>query len=302
MSARLFICKECGYETANPKSFTCHLRKHSLSIKDYYDKHLKQDNDGFCCICGKHTKFAGLCSGYKKFCSSSCATASPETQKKIKQTCKKKYGCERFQQTAEYHEKCICTNRKKFNADYYTQTDEFKNRVEKISMQKYNTHWPGHSETAKEKRKITMRAKYNADSYLESEHFKQHKYQFKNGSSTYIYDNIIFDSSWELAFYIYLKHRNIEFTYHPNTAFTYLEDNKEKHYYPDFKVGENFIEIKGDMFYDTNYKYHMSSEKINCIHSHATVMTSNDMHDIFDYLKTNMNLTVCKLKRMYKCN
>lgn len=182
------------------------------------------------------------------------------------------------------------------------QTSDFKHQVEKTSLEKYGIATPGQSTNARIKRKITCNKKFGADSYLESEHFNHHKYKFKNGHSSYRYDELTFDSSWELAFYIYLKHKKIKFVYHPNIVFTYNENGIEKHYHPDFIVNDELIEIKGDMFYDMQYKFHMSPEKITCIHEHAKVMTADDMKEIFDYLLKHLNLSLSKLKRIYKCN
>lgn len=61
-------------------------------------------------------------------------------------------------------------------------------------------------------------------------------------------DGITFDSSWELAFYIYLRDYGIPFEYHPNISFPYkLDENDDKFhlYKPDFKVHGKYIEIKG---------------------------------------------------------
>ena len=66
-----------------------------------------------------------------------------------------------------------------------------------------------------------------------------------------IFDEIYFDSSWELAFYIWLKDNNKQFIYHPNTPIEYLDDtNTIRFYYPDFLVEGKFIEIKGNQFFN----------------------------------------------------
>ena len=64
----------------------------------------------------------------------------------------------------------------------------------------------------------------------------------------YILDNIVFDSSWELAYYIYLRDYGIPFEYHPDIEIPYkLEEDDEKFhiFHPDFKVHDKLIEIKG---------------------------------------------------------
>ena len=64
----------------------------------------------------------------------------------------------------------------------------------------------------------------------------------------HILDNIVFDSSWELAYYIYLRDYGIPFEYHPDIEIPYkLEEDDEKFhiFHPDFKVHDKLIEIKG---------------------------------------------------------
>ena len=62
-------------------------------------------------------------------------------------------------------------------------------------------------------------------------------------------DGITFDSSWELAVYIYLRDFGIPFEYHPDIEFPYKinEDDTKFHLYrPDFKVHDRLVEVKGN--------------------------------------------------------
>lgn len=61
------------------------------------------------------------------------------------------------------------------------------------------------------------------------------------------YDGINFDSSWELAFYIYHKEHNL-FIERCKEKRTYKVNNEIKNYLPDFITDDGIIEIKG---YDT---------------------------------------------------
>ena len=65
----------------------------------------------------------------------------------------------------------------------------------------------------------------------------------------YIYNNIKFDSSWELAYYIWLKDHNINFEYH-TVILEYKVNDTTHFYYPDFKVNNELQEIKGTHFFD----------------------------------------------------
>ena len=66
----------------------------------------------------------------------------------------------------------------------------------------------------------------------------------------YLYNNINFDSSWELAYYIWLTDNNIEFEYQPNISFEYMVNGKIHKYFPDFLINDEYIEIKGNQFFD----------------------------------------------------
>lgn len=85
----LYICEICKKEYSKPKSFSSHLRKHKISLKDYYDKWLKTEDDGICKNekCNKETKFSGrLKTGYYKYCSTTCCNKAEDSinGKKIK--------------------------------------------------------------------------------------------------------------------------------------------------------------------------------------------------------------------------
>ena len=63
---------------------------------------------------------------------------------------------------------------------------------------------------------------------------------------------IYFDSSWELIYY-YMKSKQNKIIRNPGLI--QYKMNKKTHYYlPDFKVGKQYIEIKGDQFVKTNKK------------------------------------------------
>lgn len=101
--------------------------------------------------------------------------------------------------------------------------------------------------------------------------------------NSYLYDNILFDSGWELAYYIWLTDKNIEFEYHPNVYFKYNDNGTIRHYYPDFKIKDEYIEIKGDMFLSDG-KYKMTETKLQCILLNTTLITRKEMKPILRYV------------------
>jgi hypothetical protein len=65
------VCKICNINLPVHKFINHPLVAHKITIKDYYDKYLKKENEGICC-CGKQTVFWGLTNGYRQFCSVKC--------------------------------------------------------------------------------------------------------------------------------------------------------------------------------------------------------------------------------------
>lgn len=59
-------CEICGYESSRLGSHVSQY--HKIRPKDYYDKHLKKENEGKCAICYKDAKFYGIRYGYSRTC------------------------------------------------------------------------------------------------------------------------------------------------------------------------------------------------------------------------------------------
>lgn len=105
------------------------------------------------------------------------------------------------------------------------------------------------SESVLEKYKINYKEKFGV------ENSSQNPLVRRKQATKYKYENINFDSKPEIAYYIWLKDNNIDFEYQPNVKFEYLYENKLYYYIPDFKVENEYIEIKGLQFfknYDIN--------------------------------------------------
>ena len=66
----------------------------------------------------------------------------------------------------------------------------------------------------------------------------------------YGFDNNLFDSSWELAYYIWLKDKGISFEYHTQKIEYIGDDGKNHTYFPDFIVNGKIVEIKSDHFFN----------------------------------------------------
>lgn len=127
------------------------------------------------------------------------------------------------------------TNLKRYGVEY-TIGSEYTKKT-------FNVYNVSQLDTIKEKKIETCRLNYGCDNPSQSEEVN------KNKKKKYTYNNINFDSSWEIAYYIWLKDHNIEFEYHPKDKFVYFVENTIKFYFPDFKVNNEFIEIKSLHFF-----------------------------------------------------
>ena len=155
-----------------------------------------------------------------------------------------------------------------FNGKHYFQTDEFKEKANKTKiakyghvnvgqfgseehtkamLTKYGVQTPMESDKIKTKLNESMIAKYGVNRYAKTLDFH------KKARKLYKYNNISFDSSWELALYIYAIDHNEEIIRCP-TQFIYYYNNKKHIYVPDFLYKNQLIEIKGDNWFDESGK------------------------------------------------
>ena len=148
MSNNIFICKICGKSYNGLFPVGKHLKRiHNMTVKEYYDKFIKTDeNEGKCLNCGNPTSFHRISDGYLKYCSNRCQNLFQnkekiENKQKIEQEkheqCIKQFG----EDTKVNRIKLSFKNRqdltnspvfidkieKLYGVKYYCQTEKFKN-------------------------------------------------------------------------------------------------------------------------------------------------------------------------------
>lgn len=213
--------------------------------------------------------------GQYKTCLEKYGNRNYNNQEKLHETNIKKYG-ENYREV--FHEKSIQTCLEKYNKPwannlekmYNTNIERYGNKCSlnnkeigdkrlKTWLEKYGVEHPWKSPVVREKHFNTCMEKYNSV----SPHFK------------YYYDDKWFDSSWEVAFYIYLKDHNIRFAYHIEKI-EYYWDNKKHYYFPDFKVFNTFVEIKSKFLYEKMLiKNTKDAAKYDCMKKHNVKIIIN---------------------------
>ena len=189
---------------------------------------------------------------------------SPEVQKQIKDTLMKNHGVDNPFKSKEIYHKGEMTRLERYGSTSYLGTEDCLMKTKDWSMKTYGVdHHFKSSEMRKEIEETNLRTygnkagkafgtQYFKDSMMSIygvEYAMQSKEIFDKAHYHYIFDHQSFDSSPEIAFYIWLKDNNIPFEYQPDMSFDYEFDEKTHKYFPDFKVGDIYFEIKGDHFF-----------------------------------------------------
>lgn len=185
----LLKCNICGKEVNfEYGSFSKHLKLHDIDQKEYYDKYIKKDKEGFCRNCGKPTKFLGLLSGYRDCCSRACTNIlkygvdnpwkSKEIRTKIAKTKLDKYGDSTFTNREKAKETC----RKNFGVDYSFQSEEVKEKIKKTTLNRHGVANIFQLDSVKEKVEKTNLEKYGAKRPWMSENIQEKSRQVRKNN------------------------------------------------------------------------------------------------------------------------
>ena len=295
-------------------------------LKELFEAGFKDDIFGYCEKCNtkiplkiwsikrKLNKEKLLCKG----CSVSYEKSKYSEEDKIKISEKRKksniekYGIENTWQLekvkkmsserdwTERNKNTIEACKKKYGKDIINpaQTSESKENSKQTLIERYGSVENSYKQRA-EKSKITYMEHYGVNHNFKSKEWQEktrqiilNKYGRMIYSRTYVYNDICFDSSWELAYYIWLTDIKFQFEYQPISQFKYIgSDNKEHSYYPDFKVNDEFQEIKGDQFFNDAGEPYCSItkeywwEKYNFIkNNNVKLLRYNELKPIIEYV------------------
>ena len=80
----MITCQICGKEYKSIQPLSKHITSfHNMSKQLYYDKYMKQLNEGICPVCNRPTNFYGMNRGYNTYCCKSCQVKAQGNGKKI---------------------------------------------------------------------------------------------------------------------------------------------------------------------------------------------------------------------------
>ena len=140
---------------------------------------------------------------------------------KCKNTLLEKYGVDNVMKIPEVKEKAVQTNLERYGETNPSKSKEIIDKISATSQEKYNVEFPCLSPNCLNKNKVC-----------------------------YEYNSIIFDSKWELCYYIANTLNNVTICRYTGDGFEYVVGNEKHRYFPDFIVNEKLVEIKGPHFID----------------------------------------------------
>jgi hypothetical protein len=220
-----------------------------------------------------------------------------KSNQKRKNTCKEKYGVEAVAQNEEIHqrqvntfiskseeekkkikEKRSSTMRNLYGVNFALQSQVFKEKARNTFLKNFGKSNIFSTPVFQDQRKDTLRKKYGIA------HSPIHKYVFQNE---------YFDSSWELAVWIWAKENNFEIKREPIEIEYEFEDQKHS-YFPDFEINGKLIEIKGGQFFRNGKMINPFDESKNdlfdvkyqvALKNNVIFWKNEEMKPIIDYIE-----------------
>lgn len=281
----------------------------------------------YCPVCGNEIHVYSL-QRYPNTCSVSCGVLnsqqlrkqnslkkygveSPQSlatcKAKVKKTMKKRYGGYTFQ-SKELMEKVKKTNIQRYGVEISAANKDIHKKNVKTCLEKYGVTHTSKLPENRAKAKRTNLELHGSENWNNLDKIKKtclERYGVENPTQChdirikeqkrYFYDNKNFDSSWELAIYIWHKDKNIEFEYQPNIIFYYEYNGKTHTYHPDFLIGGKIYEIKGDQYFNSDftamicpYNHKLDdlyNAKYKCmLKNNVIIWRSNDVKKYLDYI------------------
>lgn len=187
---------------------------------------------------------------------------SPEVINKFMTTREQKYGCRGLLSNPEVRKKASDNFYKRTGKKWWTGGEKWRAKCEKTSLDEFGVS-----------------------------HFMKDPALRKKTRLRYVYNGIGFDSSWELAVYIWLVDNKVDFEFQPSEPqLTYVDfDGKTKRYCPDFKIGDQLVEIKGDNLFNKDHEPIMLTynwkAKYDCmIANNVEIWTSKIVKPYLEYI------------------
>lgn len=248
------LCRNCQRKATSQRLYGCDSPTQALQTKEKNRK-------------TREEKFGGWNSDkQRQAIKETFEKHSAEIIAKREQTCLEKAGVTNMNKTKETRDKIKQTCLERFGTTSSLAAKSVKDKIKETCLQKYGVENAHQSSEIIQKTKETCKERYGAESYFASEIGKEkikqvflEKHGVENPSQVkevqakknrkYFYENMYFDSSWEIALWIYAKDHGEDIEREPCTL-DYEFAGKVHKYYPDFRYKGELVELKGSQLYN----------------------------------------------------
>lgn len=207
-------------------------------------------------------------------------------------TCLEKYGYSNGAQVSEFKEKFQKTNLEKYgNVCSLNGKEQIKKKKE-TWLKNYGVENPFQIEETREKVKNNNIEKYGIPYAIctkESQESQEKSLntKIKNRSLglnklKYLLDELTFDSSWEVAFYIYFRDKGLKIERN-KIVFEYFFNDKKCYTFVDFSVGSFMFEIKSNYIFHLDKKQEVRNEFL--LNKGVIFIDDNSIQDYLSYVK-----------------
>jgi hypothetical protein len=155
--------------------------------------------------------------------------------------CLAKYGADSNMRSAKGLAEYRAGMKNAHGVEFPMQSGNIRRKAAETCMRRYERPDIQTPETVA-KRARTCLGRYGVKTPMQSPEIR------RAAQKRYFYDGMSFDSSAELALYIWLRDNNVDFEYQPGVGFEYEHGGKRHVYMPDFRIGGKLYEIKGGQF------------------------------------------------------
>jgi hypothetical protein len=213
----LFICEECEKLYIKKDGLSKHINIAHSSVKNYYDKWLKEENENKCKICNNQTEFISL-RGYKNTCSKKCGDIY--TWEKVKESNMKKYGVEHQLDRKEIRKKSRITMKEKYGGETSAQSKILLSKMQDTMLNKYGVKFAAQNEKLLKKQQLTKKKKYANGAY-DKEKFIQTN--LKRYGVEYPQQNKEIFQKSKQSLFITSEYKNTKLTYQGSYELDFLE-------------------------------------------------------------------------------
>lgn len=240
-------CEITGKSFNSFRGFLNNLRKFNMTSKEYYDKYVKEIDEGFCIICKNTTKYKS--GKYNNYCSYLCAS---RCQIKLHNVINRYSGDDREEKLISFRIKRIGVN---------TNNAKRQETIEKKCIDLGITKFEYHSQITKKSSDLIAPEKRLSMTLKAVETRSKSSVKDGNVKSNYkdymLYGNkiIIQGYEWIVLDYLQEKYEN-DFFIADGKKIGFIRYNTKSLYFPDIRIlSKNIIiEIKSEYTYKLNRK------------------------------------------------